>query len=547
VDVQSLREFMVGEVRPLIYALFFAGLLVLLVACGAVINLALVRMEVRHRELSVRRALGAGSRRLLWESALEGSLLALAGGLVALGLAMLLVQYLGVVGPTKIPRFEFLALGWVEVAFTLATALGTGLLCSLIPVARALRTVPALGLCSGNLGGERSLRAAVVTTVVALTVVLLVALGLLLRSVLELEQTSLGFQHRDVLAAYLSLPAARYPNAEDRINFYESLLTNLRRRPEVRSAGAVQGLPLTGAQGDLDLDFEIVGRPRSPDGPLPRASARIATPEYFSTLGIRLLEGRFFGDEGRTEGSPELLINRTLARRHWPQGGALGAELEIQLRGGLQCRVVGIVEDTRDDGLDQQAKPVFYWPFHRMPSPTMAVVVRGEASTVQLTEMVREVIRQMDPQQPIYRLITMQGLVDRSLAERRFQLYLSIVFGVLAWFLAMAGIYALLSEVVQTQRRALGVRMALGADAAAVRRSVLRPALTWTGLGIAVGLLLAPAVGRGLQSLPYGVSTSDPLILASASLALLVAAFLGSYFPARRAIRIDPVRILKEG
>jgi putative ABC transport system permease protein len=548
----SLHEVMVGEVRTPLLILLGAVGLVLLIACANVANLLLARAAARQGEMAVRAALGAGRGRLVRQLLTESVLLGLVGGVVGLLLAHWGTALLVALRPAGIPRLDDVGVDGTVVGFTFLVALLTGVVFGLIPALQATRSDLVASIREagrGALGGRQGqrTRSALVVAEMALAVMLLVGAGLLMRSFLQLQRVDPGFRPEQTLALDLSLPTRRYPEDEQRIAFYGTLLERIEGLPGVRSAGAVNLLPM----GDdrFVLSFAVEGRPTPPPGEQPTLEVRVATPEYFRTMGIPLLRGRDFAEADRADAPQVVVINETTAQRFFAGEDPIGQRVrtgwgigEDHFAGG---EIVGVVGDVRQLGPGKEFIPELYLPSTQVPESDLSVVVRTAGDPLALAKAIRAEVRALDANLPVSNLRTLDQVLSRAVAQPRFYLLLLGAFAAVALVLAAIGIFGVMSYSVVQRTREIGIRVALGANPGAVLRMVVGRAL-WLALGgVAVGLLGALALSRLLGSLLFGVSATDPLTFAGVAALLTSVALLATYLPARRATRVDPMVALR--
>lgn len=547
-----VQKEVVGDVRHALLVFFGAVGFVLLIACVNVANLLLVRGDTRQKEMALRVALGAGRRRIVRQILTESVLLAIGGGLLGLFLALLGVKVLVALDPASIPRVDQVALDGRVLAFTGLVALLTGILFGAIPAFRASRPDLVARLKEGGrssvLGrsGHR-LRSALVIAEIALSVVLVIGAGLMVRSFWELQRIELGLNPESVLTLRLSLPAADYPEATDIVAFYRLLLEQVETLPDVRSAGAAVAVPLASTIGDWGIDIE--GRSESMEDRF-FGHLQVVTPDYFEAMGMTRIRGRFVEETDRTDGLPSVVISEAMAERYWPSEIAIGKRFRIGGRDGPWFTVVGVVGDVRHNAVVEEALPVMYFPHAQLPLvlggvSNMALVIKTASDPLAATERVREAIRSMDPNLPVSEIRTMEQIVDTAFSEARFSTLLLGIFAGVALLLGAVGIYGVIAYMVNRRTNEIGIRMALGARTGDVRWLVVRQGAVLALIGIALGLGTALAMTRTLSSLLYEVSTTDPATFVGVALLLGAVALLASYLPARRATRVDAMAALR--
>jgi len=542
-----LREQLVGDVRPALLVLLGAVGLVLLIACANLANLLLARAEGRRKEVAVRAALGASRWRIVRQLLAESVLLAAAGGGLGLLLAVWGVDLLVSLDPAGVQRVGEVALDAGVLAFTVALSLATGLVFGLAPALQASKTDFVETLKEGgrsSTGPARAgrLRGALVVSEVALTLVLLVGAGLLVKSFARLLDVDPGLDPRGVLTLDLSLPPAKYAERRQVAAFYERLLGEVAALPGVEVAGAVSVLPLG---GDDNSNFvEIEGRPPLAPGQALRAGRRNASPDYFRALRVPLKSGRALAPSDAADAPPAAVINEAMARAFFPGEDPVGKRLRTG-DNNPWVTIVGVVGDVRHRGLDVDTRPEMFFPHAQSPSRQMSLVVRSGGDPLALVGAVRERVRAVDKDQPVGNVKTMEAWVAESVASRRFAVLLLAAFALVAAGLAAVGIYGVVSYGVAQRTHELGLRLALGAQRSDVLRLVIRQGMKMTLVGAAVGLAAALALTRLMAGLLYGVSATDPLVFAGVALLLVAVALLACYVPARRATRVDPMVALR--
>jgi putative ABC transport system permease protein len=544
----SLREQVIGPVRPALLVLMGAVVLVLLIACANLGTLLLARLAARGREVAVRAALGAGRGRIVGQLLTENVLLALLGGGTGLLLAVWGIDALAAVLPESLPRGHEIEIDARVLGFTLALSVATGLLVGLLPALRASRADLYASLRTGGAGaiGERSTRRAhgtLVSVEIALAVALLVGAGLLIRSFAELAKVDPGFETENLLTFDLQLPGSRYPDITATGRFYHELQTRLAALPGIRSASAIDRLPF--GQSSSQMPIVVAGRPEPRPGEAPMAQNVTVLPGYFETVGLPLLRGRTLQGEDRDEAAPVVVISRSLADRLWPGQSPVGQR--ILAFGRRPYEVVGVVGDVRHYGPTAGPEPMVYFPHGQLPfnRSWMTLVVRTAVEPERLVAAARNEVRRLEPELPISNLQTFRSLQSTHVAGERFNASLMGVFAALALTLAAVGIYGVVSFAVAWRTREIGIRTALGAGTRDVMRMVLGQGAKLALAGVGLGLAAAFGLTRLLSSLLYGVSATDPVIFMSVGLLLTAVALLASYLPARRAARVDPMIALR--
>ena len=552
VEIVPLREELVAPVRTALLMLQSGVGFLLLIACANVTNLLLARGAARQRELAIRLALGAGRGQLTRSILAESLLLACGGGIGGCLLAWWGTLLLRAVPPGTVPRIADTTLDARVLLFALGVSLATGLLIGLVTTVRVSRSNPLRSLHQSAAGAGRgaSTRPSSVLAIaqVAAATVLLVGAALLANSFLRLTQVDPGFNPRDVINFQITLPRYRYADTSQQQPLYTRLHTALTALPEADSVMLGNSLPPRRAMvlGGLLID----GERATPA----LVAARMVTPGFFRGLGIPLRQGRALTDRDVTGQDPVAVVSESFAQQHFPTSEALGAEFEI-LRSPEPIRIVGVVGNTASADIDGTLRPELYFSYLQFPSPnprfsplrTLAGGVRTTSSPGLVAASIRNTIKEIDPDLAIDNLVTMDELQSDTLARARFYLTAAAGLAVVALLLAAIGIYGVLAYAVSQRTQELGIRIALGADAADLVRLVSRQGLSLAVAGLAIGLVGAVWVTRFLESLLFGITTRDPMTLLAVVVAFLLAALVACYIPARRATRVDPLTSLRAG
>ncbi|HXV62293.1 MAG TPA: ABC transporter permease [Vicinamibacteria bacterium] len=549
----TVADEVTGSIRPALVVLLVAVGFLLLIACANVANLLLARADARQREIAVRTALGASRRRLVQQLLIESIVLACLGGALGLALAYGGTVVLRAWSPGSVPRVAEVGVDGTVLLFTLAVSVATGVLFGLVPALRASRLDIADAFKEGShgstVGARRQwLRRALVVSELGLAVVLLIGAGLTLRSFWELRKIEPGFDASNVLTFRLSLPQPTYPDPMDVVRFYNELLEKVRSISGVQHAGAVRLLPLTSTMGDWSIVIE--GREPRP-GDNPKGDWQVVSEGYFEAMGVQLAEGRGIGREDRAETVQVVVINQTMANIYWPGESAIGKRFRMGGPDRPWITIVGIVKDERQNEINEIVKEKFYRPmaqFHvssGSPTRAMTLVVKTAADPSSVLVPIRDTIRSLDPNVPVYDVQTMEDVVSASVSEPRFTLMLLGLFACVSLILASVGIYGVLSYLVGQRTHEIGIRMALGAGAGAVLRMVLKQAALLALAGVVLGVALALGLTRLMTGLLYGVRPTDPLTFSGIVVVLVSVALVASYAPARRAARVDPMRALR--
>ena len=557
--VTPLIESYVGEVRAPLLVLLGAVVCVLLIACTNVASLLLARSTTRQREMALRASLGASRARLVRQLLTESLVLAGIGGALGVLVASWGARFLvGLVPPTMpIPRLEELRPSITILAFTLGVTVATAFLVGVVPAFQASRQDVSLSTRRGTrgaLGGGARLGGGLVALEVALAMVLLVAAGLLLRTFSYLRATDPGFSHRNVLACQVIIPNAQYRTAAQQAAFFAQALERVRSLPGVRSAAAIDSLPVSGAGGGTWVHVE--GKPEPPPGQQSNVAVRFITPGYFGTLGVPIYAGRDFTDADTgvldiskridSATSPlKLIVNQALVNRFLPGENPLGQHLGIFWGQTLVGEIVGVVGNVRYQSLAEQAEPTFYWPEAQRPRGDMHLVVRTEGRPADWVGSVRGAVRSVDPNVPVAEVQTLTDVVALSSSRTRFSLVLLGAFAGIALLLAAVGLFGVMAYNVAQRTQEIGVRMALGARPAAVMGMMLADGMGLVLIGAGAGAVAAAALTKSLSTQLYGVKPTDGLTFAAVALTLAATALMAVFLPARRASRVDPTVALR--
>jgi putative ABC transport system permease protein len=547
VAVVSYRDAIVGNVRASLLLLLGAVAFVVLIACVNVANLLLARSAARERELAIRTALGAGRarliRQLLTESALISVLGAGTGLVVAAWLQGAIVQF----GPKNVPLLDHIGLSGSVLAFTAGLSLLTAFLFGLMPAMRAAASDLHVAMRSGAMGAiggkhHRSMRNSLVVAELALSMMLLVGAGLLIRSFQRLSGIDPGFNAEHVLTFSLGLPEIRYKTTPQVDQFFDQVMTRVRALPGVQSAGSANFLPLGGFKFSSSMYID-----NAADDPN-SAQLRVASEGYFETMQIPLVRGRLFGKQDQLGTQKVLLISESAAKKIFPGTDPIGHHVRFGARPGgekLEGDIVGIVGDVHDFSLATAPPPMFYAALPQSGVPFEFFVVRTNGNPEAMMNSIAEQVRAVDPNVPLADVISMEGLLSTSVAERRFYMFLLGMFATVALLLSVVGIYGVISYSVTQRTQEIGLRVALGARGADIIRMVIGEAMMMVGIGVTVGILSAAMLTRFLKSLLFGVGSHDPATILGVSVTLAVFALFASYWPARRAMQVDPMVALR--
>lgn len=448
----------------------------------------------------------------------------------------------------NLPKVEAIPIDWKVLLFTLGAAFFTGLIFGIAPALQASKADINLALKESggrtSIGGGNRLRNALVVSEIALSLMLLIGAGLLLKSFAELQRSDFGFNPDHVLTVQVILPQQKYSEPAKRLQFLDEALRRIESLPGVESVGATNFLPLTGFWGTAT--FTVEGRPLPNPGEEPEADNRTATPNYFRTMGMRLVEGREFTEQDRDGAKKVLIINETLARKLWAGESPIGKRVNWEDTNHPEWwEIVGVVKDVKSFGLEKETHSDVFRPFAQVPFPIMAFTIRTTTDPMSLAAGVRREIWSVDKDQPLFKVLSLEQLAAESVSLRRVSMILLGTFAALALIIAAVGIYGVMSYTVAQRTSEIGIRMALGAKQSDVLRMIVGQGSLLALLGVGIGLLAAFILSRLIASLLYGVSATDSLILFSAPLISTVVALLACYIPARRAMRIDPMVALR--
>jgi putative ABC transport system permease protein len=504
----------------------------------------------RQREIALRTALGASRGRIMGQLLTESVILSILGGIVALILAAWGLQFLITYGPSDVPRLGDVRLDRYVLGFTFGISVVTGLLFGLIPAWQASRPDPGNALKEGgprsSEGGRNRVRAGLIVAEVALSLMLLVGAGLLIRTFAGLLNTSPGFDTKGVLALDLPLSRTKYPKPEQQAAAFQQLVQAAKSVPGVTQASVVTNVPLS--DNDVELSFQIEGRTPYPAGEEPSADYTVSGPDYFRTLNIPLLRGRPFTEQDTLTSPRVMIISDAFARQFFAGEDPIGKRIVVESVEGDQppAEIIGVAGDIRRNGFDIEAEPEFYLSHLQNPERRLNLVMRSDTlDASQFAPAARAAVRAFDPNQLIWRTQTIDELVDKSLASRRFNMMLLGVFAAVALLLAAVGLYGVMSYSVSWRTQEIGIRMALGAQRSDVLKLIVGQGMLMTMIGVVIGLGAAFALSRLLASLLYGVSPTDALTFIAVSTLLIVVSLIACIIPARRATKVDPIVALR--
>ena len=549
--VQPLQEHLVGDIKPALLVLLGAVGLVLLIACANVANLLLARAAVRQKEIAVRVALGAKRSRLIRQFLTESVLLSTLGGLVGLAIAYGGLILLKAFIPENISQAREISIDVKVLAFTFLVSVATGLIFGLAPAIQAARfnqidTLKEGGRDAATGGSGQRLRGLLVTAEVAISLVLLIGAGLLINSFLRLRNVDPGFRTDNLLTMKIVLPEPKYEEMARRSAFYTELVNRVQSLAGVRSAAVTSNLPLYRQGNSISIGIE--GQPAPPPGQERIVVTRIISPGYLDTMSIPVLRGRGLTEQD-TETTPNVVVvSETMARRYWPGEDAVGKRIAVgRIRKPEDwVQVVGVAKDVRQFELNAEPKPQMYLTYRQMGFfDSRDLVVKTDVDPASMAATVRKAVWEIDKDQPVSNIQTMDQILAESIARQRFSMLVLAIFAAVALVLAGVGIYGVMSYSVAQRTHEIGIRMALGAQTGAVLKLAVGYGMKLVIAGIAIGLIAAFALTRVMSTLLFGVTATDPTTFALISLLLIAVAVLASYVPARRATRVNPIIALR--
>jgi putative ABC transport system permease protein len=547
--VMPLRDSLFGSVRSSLLVLLGAVAFVLLIACANVANLTLARALARRKEIAIRSALGASRARVMRQVLTETVLLSLSGGALALLIAHFAVGSIAAfIGP-RLPFSVEIGLDGSVLAFTLAISILTGIMAGLVPswhLAKANLNASlkqGLGKTDSESGGEKA-RSVLVVAEVALSLLLLVGAGLTIRTLYLLQSVNPGIDPHNVLTVPLAISDAKYSTAEQQTTFFSNVLERVRAMPGVESAGAVNSLPFQGGSTEPVI---AEGQPVVPMADQPEVEVRLVSPGYLRAMRIPLEQGRDITDADKAESQPVILVSDAFANRFWPRENPIGKHVTLTFLPGPSREVVGVVGNVKLNGLDV-ARPVaaIYDAMCQNAQTQMVLALRTSSALTSMTSAVTDAVHDVDPDEPVVGVVTMESIVDQSLGQQRLNVILLAAFAGLALVLGAIGIYGVQSYAVRQRVREIGIRIALGAQRSDVFRLVLGHGLKLVLIGICIGLVASFGLTRLMASQLFGISATDPLTFVGVAIALAFVALLACYIPARRAMRVDPMVALRD-
>ncbi|HKP85852.1 MAG TPA: ABC transporter permease, partial [Blastocatellia bacterium] len=548
VRVLPMHEQITGNIRPALLVLLGAVAFVLLIACANVANLLLARAMVRQKEIAIRTALGANRWRIIRQLLTESVMLSVAGGLLGLLMAVWGTSLLVAVSPNSIPRGKEVGIDASVLLFSLAVSLVTGVLFGLAPALQALKLEMNETLkegARGTSGGihRNRVRGALVVAEIALSLVLLVGAGLLIKSFLRLQQAGLGFGTENLLTLRVSLPPSKYDEDRKQVEFFKQSLERLRNLPGVRAASAVTTLPLT-ANYSATV-FLIEGRPAPPPGEEIISATASVGPDYFRTMAIPYVSGRDFTERDNADAPGVAIVSESFAQSFMPGEDPVGKRIAFGGGSPSWLSIVGVVADVKHFGLDSVARPVVYTPYTQNSSAQMSLVLRTDSDPAGLASFARREILAVDKDQPVYDVRTMEQLLSESVSSRKFSMLLLALFAVVAMILAAVGIYGVMSYSVTQRTHEIGIRMALGAQPGDVLKMIVRQGMAVVIAGVVLGVAASFALTRLMESMLFGVGSADPVTFVVVPLVLTAVAMAACLLPALRATKVDPMVALR--
>ena len=548
VNVVSVREQISGTFRPALLILLGAVGFVLLIACANISSLLLSRATGRGREIAIRAALGATRRRIARQLLTESILLGAIGGTLGIFAAIWATEALVRAIPTSLLDLQGISVDWRVLVFCVSLTLAAGIFAGAFPAVMAARAATASALAEGgrtssSARGSLVARNALIVAEISLALVLLAGSSLLIQSFLRLTRVDAGFSVSHLLTFQVSLPVKKY-NEQARAAFFSAFLEKLRALPGVTSASGGEAPPFTGVGSATD--FLIVGQPAPPPGESLGTNVRVIEPDYFRTMNIPLLRGRLFEDREFAHQSNVVIVNKAFADRFFPRGNALGQKVIIDMKDqNLPDEIIGVVGDVHESSLSDTPDPEAYWPYPELEYPSMTVLVRTAEPPLSLVSAVRGALSQLDKDLPIAKISTMNDLVADSFSRSRFTMLLLSIFAALALVLACIGIYGVMAFAVTQRTNEFGIRMALGAQQCDVLRLIMGQGVRLAAAGVVLGIVAGLALTRLMTSLLFGIKPGDPLTFAGVAVLLAVVALAACYFPARRAMKVDPIVALR--
>jgi putative ABC transport system permease protein len=549
--VVSLEEQSVGDIRLILLVLLGAVAFVLLIACANVANLLLARASSRQKEIAIRSALGASRMQIIRQLLTESMLLAVAGGGIGILMAVWGIDALLALSPGNLPRLDEVKVDGAAIGFTFAVSLVTGLIFGLAPAAQVSKTNLSEFLkegARGSTGGARAnrVRSLLVVSEIALSLVLLIGAGLMIRSFARLMNVNPGFNPQNVFTMQIFLPQSKYSEGRDRAAFFKQVINRVEAIPGVETAGAITHLPLSGMEESGN--FSIEGRPsEDPSGGFATVDIRAISSNYFRSMGIPILIGRDFAQQDNEQSVPVAIISESMAARYFAGEDPIGKRIKRGSANSDQAwaEIVGIAADVKHSALEKQSRPHLYFLYLQNPFSYMTIVARSSSSAENLSAAASKAVWDTDKDQPVANIKTMERYLSEAVASRRFNMSLLGVFAGVALILAAVGIYGVMSYSIAQRTHEIGIRIALGAARRDVLRLVVGHAMTLAAAGVCIGLAASFALTRVMSSLLFEVTATDPVTFAAIPLMLAGVALAACLIPARRAMRVDPIVALR--
>jgi putative ABC transport system permease protein len=549
VTVVPLRTQFTGEIRKPLLILLGAVGFVLLIACANVANLLLARAASRRKEIALRAGLGAGRWRIARQLLTESLLLSVLGGAFGLLLAWWGTKALVALSPAGLMDLRHVGVNLPVLGFTFGLTLLTGIIFGLVPALEAARFDLNESLKEGgkNIGGgarSHRLRNLFVVTQVALALVLLVGAGLLMKSLNRLQSVEPGFEPNNLLTMQISLPGRKYDTDPKVIDFFKRAIEQLQAVPGVEVAGAISFLPFAGPHSGTNIEIE--GQPKLPPGQELGTGVCVTDANYFRAMKIPLKRGRLFTEQEATEMRHVVVVNETFVRVNLPGQDPIGKRVTINMKDeNVPSEIIGVVGDNKHMGVDTEVEPMAYWPHPELTYSSMTLAIRTQSEPSSIAPAARNVIRNLDPEQPVGEVSTMNGLMAKSIARSRFNATLLAVFSLVALVMAAVGIYGVISYSVQLRTHEIGVRMALGAQRRDVLRLIVRQGISLGLIGVAAGLVASFGLTRLIASLLFEVTATDATTFGLVAAGLFLITLIACYIPARRATKVDPLVALR--
>jgi len=557
VVIHPLRDETVGDIRPALLMMLGAVAFVLLIACANVANLLLARTFSRRKEIAIRTAMGALRSRIIQQLLGESVLISIIGGALGLLAAHFGIQLLLKLFANQLPQLGDIGLSAPVLAFTFVLSIATGVLAGLLPALNMTKGDVNTALKQGlgrtdAVSGSSATRSALVVVEVALSLVLLIGAGLMVRSLWKLQTIDPGFDQHNVLTMNVKVNKKLFASATEESQFFDQVLSRIRALPGVESAGAIDDLPLNGGSNQ---PVAVEGRPVVALSEQPEVSVRVVTSGYFSAMRIPLLQGRAITDDDRAASAPVVVISQSMAKQFWPNSDAIGHHLKLSFFPDKDRQIVGIVGDVKQTGLNNSTGIAsLYWPAAQVSTPSqeswrsvpLALAVRTTVAPRTLATAITDAVHQVNKDVPVDNVLTLEEFVEETLSQNSANMQLLSIFGLLALVLSTVGIYSVLAYSVKRGMKDIGLRIAFGATRSDVMQFVVTQAIKPTAIGIVIGLVAAYSLSRLVKSMVYGVSAHDTLTFVAVTVLLVLVAFVASLVPALRATRISPLPVIRD-